>query len=74
MCVSSLLIDEIKRIIKTSEIMKYAHCRRPFIEVDRLELRADSRTEKMIANGPKRIRMGVRSWRYAWVASIYLLR
>jgi hypothetical protein len=42
--------------------------------VDKLELRADSRTEKMIANGRKRIRMGVRSWRYAWVASIYLLR
>lgn len=29
-CVSSLLVDEIKRIIKTSEIMKYVYPRRRY--------------------------------------------
>ena len=33
--------------------------------VDNLGVVADTRAEKMIANGPRRIKMGVKSWRFA---------
>ncbi len=67
-CVSSLMVDEIKRIIKTSEIMKYVSCN------PRALLFAYSWTGKMTVNGHRRIRMAGRSWRFGWVASIFPLR
>jgi hypothetical protein len=57
-CVSSLLIDEIKRIIKTSEIMKYIA-----LDYARSNTFAYTETGKTMQNGPRRIRMDDRSWR-----------
>lgn len=53
------MVDEIKRIIKTSEIMKYG----PVLLQSDFSL-AYILAGKMIASGPRRIRMDDRSWRY----------
>jgi len=58
------MIDEIKRIIKTSEIMKFVPLR-----VQWSSHWADLRIEKMMPNGPRRTKMGGRSWRSGWAAS-----
>lgn len=55
---SSLLIAEIKRIIKESEIMKLEP--RRLVSFKRT---LNCRTEKMIQNGRRKIRMDVRNWR-----------
>ncbi|KAI9881048.1 MAG: Protein mago nashi [Pleopsidium flavum] len=57
MCVSSLLIVEIKRIIKESEIMKYAVLGSLLMQT----LTADQ--GKTTPNGLRRTRMGDRSWK-----------
>ncbi|PQE25741.1 Mago nashi domain protein [Rutstroemia sp. NJR-2017a BBW] len=55
MCVSSLMIEEIKRIIKTSEIMKYVS------SIRLLRNGAHIWVGKMTANGHRRIKMGVKN-------------
>lgn len=69
-CVSSILVDEIKRIIKTSEIMKYVP---PWKNVHVFSSLTPT-IGKMTVNGLRRIRMDDRSWRYEWAASTYPLR
>lgn len=68
MCVSSLVIDEIKRIIKSSEIMKYTSAKRSEYP------QADSCAGKMIANGHKRIRMAVKNLKLGWEMNTSLSR
>ena len=67
-CVSSLLLAEIKRIIKESEIMKYVGL------LSRMSLNTESWLGRMIPSGRRRIRMGARSWRSNGVMSTYHLR
>ena len=68
MCVSDTLIAEIKRIIKSSEIMKY----------DRLDLNIDWRSKadngpgKVIRTGQRRTKMGDKSLKSAWTTIIFL--
>lgn len=57
-CVSSLLIAEIKRIIKESEIMKYVDC---FQDVN--HRRTDGFPGKMTPNGQRRTKMGAKNWK-----------
>ncbi|KAL3427977.1 mago nashi [Phlyctema vagabunda] len=69
MCVSAALVDEIKRIIKTSEIMKYVGI---FLGIP--ERIAHNVAGKMIVNGPRRTRMDVRNLKYDWAVNISPLR
>lgn len=74
-CVSALMVQEIKRIIKDSEIMKYVRHRVPSA-VYRSAL-ADCRfqpTGKMIRNGRRRTRMVDKNWRSGWATNTFLSR
>lgn len=68
-CVSSLLISEIKRIIKESEIMKYY-----IISISFIDDMTDIASGKMTLDGLRRIKMVVRSLRFDWVMNISRLR
>ncbi len=65
MCVSSLLIAEIKRIIKESEIMKYNRSRRPLAQT------LNSYAGKTMRNGHRRTRTGAKSWRSGWETNTF---
>ena len=65
-CVSSLLIAEIKRIVKESEIMKYEYL---------LWVKTNlTMAGRMIRSGQRRIEMDDKSWRLGWGMSTSLLR
>jgi len=68
-CVSDTLIAEIKRIIKSSEIMKY----RELIEENR-QSKADTRTERVTRIGQRRIKMDDKSLKFVWMMIIFLSR
>ena len=72
MCVSSLVIDEIKRIIKDSEIMKYDSLFSPSYK--RLGAAADRPTGKTMRSGRPRTRTESKSWRSASEAIIFRSR
>ena len=72
MCVSSLVIDEIKRIIKDSEIMKYDSL--TLRSYDRLGAAADQSTGKTMRSGRPRTRMESRSSRSASETTTFRLR
>lgn len=72
MCVSSLVIDEIKRIIKDSEIMKYDILFT--ILYKRLGAAADRPTGKMTRNGRPKTKTESRSWRFASGTTTFHLR
>jgi hypothetical protein len=67
-CVSDTLIAEIKRIIKSSEIMKY----------DRLDLKIDGKSKadngpgKVTRTGQRRTKMADKSLKSAWTTIIFL--
>jgi hypothetical protein len=67
-CVSDLLISEIKRIIKSSEIMKYSSRRRLY------GTEADCILGKMTRNGQRRTRTGDRNSRLKWAMTIFPLK
>lgn len=67
-CVSSLLVKEIKKIIKESEIMKYVPA---WVEGRRTEL---MRVGKTIRSGRQRTRTDGKSWRFGWGMSTSTLR
>lgn len=66
-CVSSLMISEIKRIIKESEIMKYILT---FPLPSSRDSVADISKGKTTASGQRRTRMGAKNWRSEWAMSI----
>lgn len=68
MCVSSVVVEEIKRIIKLSEIMKYAKLSITSSYLANILIGKTTRT------GPRKTRMEGRSWKSEWVANTFLLR
>lgn len=75
MCVSSTMIDEIKRIIKTSEILKYVKQGVTGYKLVTIQnTGADNDTGKTMASGHRRTRTGDRSWRSDWEMTTSRLR
>ena len=69
-CVSAVMIQEIKRIIKDSDILKYASCDTPRSS----RANPSPPTGKMIRNGRRRTRMVDRNWKSAWAMNTFLSR
>jgi hypothetical protein len=68
-CVSDTLIAEIKRIIKSSEIIKY----KGLVEYNG-QSKADNSTGRVTKTGQRRTKMGDKSLKFAWMTIIFLSR
>ena len=68
------MIQEIKRIIKESEILKYVVFLTALLNYGNVTGTDNDETEKTTRNGLKRTKMADRSWRFDWGASTSRLR
>ena len=68
MCVSSVVVEEIKRIIKLSEIMKYGKL--PTAS----SFLADISIGKTTRTGPRRTKTDDKSWKSEWEVNTFLSR